>query len=181
MKQFLKHYKILLSALLIAVICVGGTLAYLVASDSPVLNTFSLADVKIVIEEDRQESSKDVWVKNTGKSDAFVRASVDVSAGVSNVVYITAGQSVPAEAARDADTIYVVIDPTSQWTKDGSYYYYNGILSPGETTENLVQGVYCGKNIDADDFQVTVYSECVLASGTYSLDAAKAAFANVGG
>ncbi|MEA4966214.1 MAG: hypothetical protein VB055_10370 [Oscillospiraceae bacterium] len=185
MKKFFRHYKILLSALLIALICVGGTLAYLVATDSPVLNTFSLADVKTEIEEGRTESSKDVAVKNTGRSDAFVRARVVVSAGVSQVLYLSAGQSVPSEAARDPDTIYVVIDPTGAWEQDGTnasdYYYYKGILEPGTATANLVQGVYCGANLDAGDFQVDVYAESVLASGAYGLNAAKAAFANVNG
>ena len=42
--------KTLLSILLVAVVLVGGTLAYLMASDSPVLNTFKLAEVKTDID-----------------------------------------------------------------------------------------------------------------------------------
>ena len=38
--------RILLSVLLVAVVAVGGTLAYLMASDSPLLNTFALAEVE---------------------------------------------------------------------------------------------------------------------------------------
>lgn len=181
MKKLSKYYKILLSALLIALVFVGGTMAYLIATDSPVLNTFSLANVDNEIEEgeDGIEDSKIVTVKNTGTSDAFVRARVVVSAGVSNVEYVTA-----APVVKDDDTIYVVIG-TGSWTKDGTtdndYYYYNGILTTGTSTAALVNGVYCGQNIDADDFNVNVYAESVLGSGTYSLSAAKTAFGNVGG
>lgn len=175
-----KQYKGLLSILLVAVIAVGGTFAYLKATDNPVLNTFSLSNTstKVIEDEGGSEESKIVSVKNTGSSDVFVRVRVVVSAGTSTVQYVKAA---PNESERDANTIYVVIG--DGWEKDGSnpqdYYYYQNLLPAGKTTLAVVNGVYCGKNIDADSFDVIVYQEAVLGSGAYQLSQVKDAFQNV--
>ena len=173
MKRFGK-WKILISALLVCLVCVGGTLAYLKATDGSVTNTFSLANGGSRIDEGDggDEASKIVGVTNTGTANAYIRASVVVSAGVSRVEFVSARPDVKAD-----DTIYVVLG--SDWTKSGDYYYFNGIVAPGDTTTPLVNGVFCGKDIDADSFQVIVYGESTLAGSSYSLDAAIAAFNTV--
>lgn len=175
MKKIVKQYKALLSVLLVAVIAVGATYAYLKATDDPVRNTFSMASITTKVEEGEggTEDSKVVSVKNTGSSDVFVRVRVVVSAGTSKVQFVSAKPT-----TKEADTIYVVIE--SGWQSDDGYYYYTSLLPAGETTKTpVVNGVYCGANIDADSFDVIVYEESVLGSGTYDLAQVKAAFESV--
>ena len=60
--------RILLSLLLVAVVAVGGTFAYLMATDSPLLNTFTLAEVETKVDEPESgtASDKKADVQNTG-------------------------------------------------------------------------------------------------------------------
>ena len=70
-----------LSVLLIAVIAVGGTLAYLVASDNPVVNTFTFAKVDTDIDEPSggNGAAKKPKIQNKGNTEVFVRAKVVVT------------------------------------------------------------------------------------------------------
>ena len=161
--------RILLSVLLVAVVAVGGTLAYLMASDSPLLNTFALAEVETEIKEPQTGTAETKYagVENTGKSPVYVRARVVISGG-------------DADVLQDKITITKYGDG---WV-DGNdgFYYYNEILEPGKTTAtNLFTGVTVSKDVPKEaEFSVDVYQESVLApSGTgvtWTLDAAQAAF-----
>ena len=73
--------RVLLSVLLVAVVAVGGTLAYLYATDSPLLNTFALAEVHTEIDEPESGTAADKTAKvvNTGESPVYVRARVVIS------------------------------------------------------------------------------------------------------
>ena len=67
MKRFMKHHKWILSLLLVALIGVGATGAYLVASSGTVKNTFASGNVTTEIEENvGSEGQKEVAIKNTG-------------------------------------------------------------------------------------------------------------------
>ena len=168
--------QVLLSVLLVAVILVGGTLAYMVASDNPVLNRFTFAKVQTNIDEDPKfgkEEDKKPYVENTGSSPVYVRA---------KAVVVTQEDS-PVAVSQDQ----VEIKYTNQWTlADDGYYYYNAILQPakeGEVsqTELLFNGVDVSDTVPKDaKFSIVVYHESVLAPGTSPEDvvaAAKAAFA----
>lgn len=169
-KRNSKLFGVLLSLLLVAALCVGGTLAYLKASDSPVTNTFTLADIHTHIEEDKggNEESKVVSLKNNNSTGpVWIRARVLVSSGTAAVNFVAAAPETKAE-----NTIYVVIG--SDWTKndtDGYYYYKNLVAVNGKTTP-LVNGVYAGAGVDAGTFDVIVSGEAVLGSvGGSALDA----------
>lgn len=144
--------RILLSVLLVAVVAVGGTLAYLMASDSPLLNTFALAEVKTEIDEPESGTAaqKNAGVVNTGKSPVYVRARVVISGG-------------------DADVLQnkITITKYGEGWVDGEdgFYYYNQILQPGVTTAtNLFTGVEVSDDVPKDaEFSVDVYQESVLA------------------
>lgn len=174
-KRNSKLFGVLLSLLLVAALCVGGTLAYLKASDSPVTNTFTLADIHTHIEEDKggNEQSKVVSLTNpsTSTGPVWIRARVLVSSGTAAVNFVAAAPETKAE-----NTIYVVIG--SDWTKndtDGYYYYKNLVAVNGKTTP-LVNGVYAGAGVDAGTFDVIVSGEAVLGSVGSS---AKDAFAKI--
>ena len=173
-KRNSKLFGVLLSLLLVAALCVGGTLAYLKASDSPVTNTFTLADIHTHIEEGAggNEQSKVVSLTNpsTSTGPVWIRARVLVSSGTAAVNFVAAAPETKAE-----NTIYVVIG--SDWTKgtDG-YYYYKNLVAVNGTTTPLVNGVYAGAGVDAGTFDVIVSGEAVLGSSGGS---AKDAFAKI--
>ena len=157
--------RILLSLLLVVVVAVGGTFAYLMATDSPLLNTFTLAEVETEIVEDGSTSAdKSAVVKNTGKSPVYVRARVVVS-GVD-------------------PTLLDVKYNTSNWQNGGDgFYYYMSILPADPSTKPSTSALFTRVDVDSNvgpdaTFSVDVYQESVLApaDGSWTLDAAKAAF-----
>lgn len=173
-KRNSKLFGVLLSLLLVAALCVGGTLAYLKASDSPVTNTFTLADIHTHIEEGEggNEQSKVVSLKNNNSTGpVWIRARVLVSSGTAAVNFVAAAPETKAE-----NTIYVVIG--SDWTKNDTdgYYYYKNLVAVNGTTTPLVNGVYAGAGVDAGTFDVIVSGEAVLGSAGGN---AQAAFAKI--
>lgn len=162
--------RVLLSVLLVAVVAVGGTLAYLYATDSPLLNTFALAEVHTEIDEPESGTAADKTAKvvNTGESPVYVRARVVISGA-------------DAEALQDKFTFTY---NTEYWENGGDeFYYYKGIL-PANSEENsvtapLFTGVTVDDTVDKEaQFSVDVYQESVLApaDGTWTLQAAQDAF-----
>lgn len=183
--------KVLLSVLLVTVALVGGTLAYLVASDDPIINTFKLANVNTEINEPEDggnASTKTPWVENVGESTVFVRAKAVVVTGD--------GSSVPVTEA-DLEIFYNdsddVVPGNNDWSDtkgiywiDGhdGWYYYNRTLPKGQTTEPLFNGVEV-TNTELDEtanFDIYVYHESVIVGpdeatdGNVTVDVAQEAF-----
>lgn len=163
--------KVLLSVLLVTVALVGGTLAYLVASDDPIINTFKLANVNTEIEEPGggNASTKTPWVENIGESTVFVRAKAVVVTGD--------GSSVPVTEAdlrinyNNADYHKPASGGNSWEDKDGvcwmhgddGWYYYNRTLKKDEKTEPLFDGVTVNSDLDKGaKFDIYVYHESVI-------------------
>ena len=159
--------KTLLSVLLVAVVLVGSTLAYMLATDSPILNTFALAETETKIEETGStDDDKSATVKNTGKSPVYVRAQLLISSG-------------DAFTTEDFQVKY----DTEHWTDGGDgFYYYKGYLAPGASTPALMTGMTVPAGVPKDtQFDVYVYHESVLAPAdasrpAWGLTAAKDAF-----
>lgn len=149
--------RILLSVLLVAVVAVGGTLAYLMASDSPLLNTFALAEVETEIKEPDSgtAANKTAKVVNTGESPVYVRARVVISGGDADVL--------------EEQNLITFTYNEEAWQNGGDgFYYYKGILpaNSGEASETpaLFTGVTVSKDVPKEaEFSVDVYQESVLA------------------
>ena len=124
---------------LIAILAVGGTLAYFTDSDEA-KNVFTVGNIDIELTEPEwveaqsvypgQTLPKDPTVTNTGKNPCFVRLSVTgwdclVKAGLSKteIVYVTDGVE---KALGDNWVLHT----------DG-YYYYTKVLSVGAVTDAL--------------------------------------------
>ena len=85
--------KILLLAMslcMVAILAVGGTLAYFTAEDDAT-NVFTMGYVDIDLKEEFKQNSdlvpgldinKDVWVKNTGDNDTYVRVHIAIPANM---------------------------------------------------------------------------------------------------
>lgn len=163
----------LLSVLLVAVVLVGGTMAYLVARDDAVVNSFDLVDVRTEIKEPEGGSaaSKTPKVKNEGASQVYVRARAIVITGE--------GSSVPVSEQdlniryNDKDYGDPVNDAYWQnnqntWWFDGEdgWYYYNVPLNQMDETEPLFDGVEIKTKWDdpkSVKFDIYVYHESVVA------------------
>lgn len=173
-----RSIRILLSILLVAVVTVGGTLAYMVATDNPLINTFALADVHTEIDEPTSGTTaeKDPKVENIGESPVYVRARVVISGG-------------DAEILEENNWITITYNEGDEgdWVngRDG-FYYYKQILQPkaegaaeNPKTEPLFTDITVSKEVSKEaQFSVDVYQESVLApaDSTWTIEAAKAAF-----
>ena len=172
--------RVLLSVLLVAVVAMGGTLAYLYATDSPLLNTFALADVHTEIDEPDTDvaENKDPKVQNVGKSPVYVRARAVISGGDADVIEANG---------------WITIQYNSQkwvYSPEDDFYYYMGILQPREgdtgeypATEELFANVKVDSQVSPKaEFYLDVYQESVLApaDAEWKLEDAQAAFAAKG-
>ena len=167
---------LLLSVLLIAVVLVGGTLAYLVAEGDLVINSFALAEVKTDIEEPENggnASAKTPYVESSGTSKVYVRARAVVVTRADSPVPVTENDMTIRynKTANFADSGFGGMQ-NNWWTDTGAYwkpngdgwYYYTAALNKGDKTEPLFDGV---ESITADEgalFDIYVYHESVLAS-----------------
>ena len=171
--------KIVLLALavcMVAILAVGGTLAYFTAEDDAT-NTFTVGNVKIDLTEPNWKESgsvdapevypteplaKDPTVTNDGANPCFVRISVTgwdclINAGLSenNIIY---------------RTDYVDGKLGENWVlhTDG-YFYYNKVLAVGEKTDALFDQIVVPADLvngNAEtEFNLVVTAEAVQAQG----------------
>lgn len=135
---------IVLSCALLATI--GATVAYLVSRPTDVENIFKPAHVDgEVVEEVDSGIKKSVKIKSTSDVDAFIRAAV-VANKIDENGDVLGSADVSSHFCGD------------KWTKNGNYYYYNGLVKPEENTTELLTS-----EIDLEGIQVTILAEAVQA------------------
>ena len=177
MKKFFKtHAKLCIAVLALALVTVGGTLALMAVSSNSVINSFTAASIDTEINEVVGEGTKQVSITNKGPSDAYVRARIMVSGVEKDQVKIVSEE--PANV--DENKVYLVMqnndNVNGKWCKEqehendeysDKFYYYRGVVKPDESTENLLEKVVFGENLQNDEFlagfNITVYHESVLA------------------
>ena len=140
-----------IAIILILVMAIGGTVAFLVTHTDQIVNTFQPTDVTCEINEDFNEDNTvktSAVVQNTGKIPAYIRVAV-VANTVDAEGNITGAKDVSTELA------------SSGWTKIDGYYYYNSVVKPNETTGNLL-----AEGIDLNDIQVTILASAIQAEPT---------------
>lgn len=153
---------LLLAALaVIAMGVVGGTVAYLVTDTSPVENTFEPGMVSCEIEEKFDSpftEKKDVKVKNTGNTDAYIRAAIIVTwkDAAGNIA-----ATVPVEG-----TDYTISLNSSSWKKQGDYYYYINSVAPKGKTENLINSCVAKTPNDGYTLSVEILADAIQAEPT---------------
>ena len=112
---------LLLSMVLLIVIAIGGTVAYLVTKDEPVENTFTPSHVACEVTEKFNGTVKEnVNVKNTGNTEAYIRVKLVTYRVNDQKQHIGGAAAIPA------------FTPGTNWVKFGDYYYYTLPVKPSE-------------------------------------------------
>ena len=145
-----KRFALLLALVLILVGTVGGTVAYLVTHTDPVVNTFTPGEVSCQVDEKFNEEKTvktEAVVKNTGNVPAYIRVAV-----VANT--IDAQRNITGMAT----TLPVGWLNAEKWTtkSDDGFYYYKGVVQPGDVTDNLLK-----TGINLEGIQVTILASAI--------------------
>lgn len=128
-----KSAALLVSLLLIIGVTVGGTIAFLMDSDGPLHNLFNPSQVTTEVEETLDGTTKkDVYIKNTGDTDAWIRAAVVITwQDKDGNVY---------GKAPVLNTDYEIQWGTGWLTgPDGFYYWTSPVAANGGMTGDLIE------------------------------------------
>lgn len=138
-----------IAIILILVMAIGGTVAFLVTHTDQIVNTFQPTDVTCKINEEFNDDNTvktSAVVQNTGKIPAYIRVAV-VANTVDDEGNITDAKDVRNELAR------------SGWTEIDGYYYYNDVVQPKGTTGQLLDA----DGINLNGIQVTILASAIQA------------------
>lgn len=145
-----KSAALLVSLLLLLTVTVGGTIAFLMDTDGPLHNLFNPSQVTTKVEETLSgDTKKDVYIKNTGNTDAWIRAAVVVTwQDAEGNVY---GQA-PVEG-----TNYEITWGTGWQTRDDGFYYWTSpVKAKTGVTGDLIETISPRGNPPADGYYLTV-------------------------
>ena len=136
--------KLVICLILLLMISVGGTIAFVVKHTSEIRNTFTESVVKCEVDETFENNVKsNVSIKNTGDTTAYIRAFV-------NVTWMNESGQVASVSPKSTD--YMIEYSTSGWLKgsDG-YYYYSLPVQPNDKTAVLINSCRLLETASAPD------------------------------
>ena len=136
--------KLVICLILLLMISVGGTIAFVVTHTSEIRNTFTESVVKCEVDETLKDNVKsNVSIKNTGDTTAYIRAFV-------NVTWMNESGQVASVSPKSTD--YMIEYSTSGWLKgsDG-YYYYTLPVQPNNKTAVLINSCELLETASAPD------------------------------
>lgn len=144
MKKYINKKSIIIaSVMLLLLVAVGTTLAYIFTETNPVENTFEPSKVSCAVVEnggtpvtgsvtDTGNVKENVQIKNTGDTDAYIRVAVVVNWASAD------GSCVWAQKPAD-DDYTITYNLSNGWFNGGDgFYYYSKAVSPGESTSVLI-------------------------------------------
>ncbi len=148
-----KFASLAIAVALVMLVSIGGTWAWRTAQSNPVHNTFTAGTADINIDEVINHSTKQaVTIKNNGTAPVYVRVAVVINCRDTegNIIFGKAPEFVLNGA---------------NWTKlDDGYYYYNGILAPSTSTQDLLNAPF--SLVDGDkQYEMDVLAEAIQAGG----------------
>lgn len=160
-----RQFVLLVSIIALLVGIVGSSLAYLMTQTDPVQNTFQPSKVTCEIEEDFNEGGsekKNVQVKNTGDTDAYIRAALVFT-------WVDSKGNIAPVAVKESDYVLVLGTGWSAKHTDG-FYYYKTSVAPGQTTNNLVNSITPVDNVAPDGYTlcVDIIADAVQSKGVAS-------------
>lgn len=124
------------AVLLIAGVATGGTLAFLAARTEPAKNVFSPAAVSCrVVETFENNIKRDVSIQNTGTTDAYIRARIQVTWMKDADA---ADQTVTAAVPREGVDYTLTLAENTGWLRLGDIWYCTAPVAPGAQTPVLI-------------------------------------------
>ncbi|MGN0770222.1 MAG: hypothetical protein ACI4N0_05855 [Christensenellales bacterium] len=152
---------LILSTLLLVVLAIGSTVAWLSTKGEPITNTFTPSHVDCTVgEEFDGTTKKKVNVTNTGDIDAYIRVKLVTYRMNEKGQHIGGIASLPS------------FDLGTNWVKYDDYYYYTLPVTAGEQpATNLTDSMtLTGSYNDADGGKqaIDVMAEAIQAQGTDS-------------
>lgn len=141
-----KTILLVITMMLVLSLTVGLTLAYFSDHTAAEGGSALVLGGSTEVREKTGENSKSVWIENTGETNVVVRVAI----------YGPTGMEITAN---------------SNWEFKDGFYYYKGILKPGDTTPqgSLEAKVTVPGGDLGDEYQIVVIQEC--AQATYELNA----------
>ncbi len=157
-RQMRKGKGMLLIMLLVSCMGIGGTVAYLTAQTSEIINTMQPGMVPPHIEEDFDGTLKrNVRVSNNGNTAAFVRATVVVN-WKDKSGNLSSDLPVPGQD-------YSITWSDSGWQKLGDYYYCTSAVEPQNVTPVFMEAVYQKVTKEGYDLVVDIMTQTIQARG----------------
>lgn len=130
-----KQIVLLLSLLLLFTVGAGTALAFLIDGPKSIINTFTPSEVTCKVDETFKNNVKsDVKIKNTGDTEAYIRAAVIVTWQDSN------GNVSAIAPVKDMDYEITYQLSDTGWIKQGDFYYYKNPVPPVSTTGETETG-----------------------------------------
>lgn len=142
---------LIISLVLLFAVIVGGTAAYLLDSTGEVTNTFTPADVKVTVDENKNGNTKsNIRFTNPQGADAvpvYIRATLVIywEDKDGNLVPEPEGGDVQIGAVNEADG----------WFEVNGIYYYSNKVVPGGTTKDMLMPI-SGSDTEAEVVVSTV-------------------------
>lgn len=156
-----KKLTVLVALLLLVTVSVGGTLAWLATQTAPVTNTFTPSHVTTAVDEQIKGSTKEsVSIKNTGDTNAYLRATYVLN-------YVDAdGNILPGTPD------VTLTENTENWDKGSDGYYYSKNSVAPDASLELFTNVTAGAGV-----QMTIIAEGIQSTGMgETVTTAQAAF-----
>lgn len=164
-----KSFTLLVSLLLLLSVTVGGTIAYLSAKTEPLDNEFTPSEVTTEVNEDFENNKKEnVTIKNTGDTEAWIRAAIIVT-WQDNSGNVYGKKPMTKSECRHENpncTCDYTITFGDSWTKgaDG-FYYYTSPVDAENSTSALIE-TCSSKNTAPEDYYLNVE---IIGSGIQSV------------
>ena len=167
-KRMKRKTAALLTVLMIMAIATAGlTLAMLVDKTEDVENAFTPSEVTCEIAEQNwidgvSQRKENVQVKNTGDTDAFIRATVVVTWQKTEEGKVLVASEVPIE---ETDYTIVWYDDDS-WFKYGGYYYFKNRVAAENLTSVLIKSFTVNsKHPEGYRLSVEIIADAIQADG----------------
>lgn len=162
-----KIAKTLLLCSLVGIVGVGGTYSYFTGHDE-VDNSVTVGHLTTEVREDYPDNQKITIDKTSNPSvKKVVSVTNNVNGGKGSVPCWVRVELTYSNSDIASGLILQGLN-TTDWIKDGDWYYYKKVLGTGETTSNLITGYSIDTNrVNSrykdyiKDFSVNVYEESV--------------------
>ena len=145
----------LLAVVFIAAFTLHGTLSYLSVNTTPAVNDFNVGVAKVIVSEPGVNASSAAWgdsakpvylaIPQDGISGVVRAQIVPVFKDSSGNIISTAAASMSAPVSNTmilgTITLHFASDWSQHWIYKNGWFYYYKVLSPGQTTAQLLAGV----------------------------------------